>query len=87
MAKLTDAEITKYTSTWVELNAAMVEIDDEEQCAQLLDHEKNRASPRGLFVLRIHSRLNKLRAHRERAELMQHVDVFPESKRDSIREP
>lgn len=47
---------------------AYVMLIDEAQCEVLLEREK--ASRRRLsFMLRIHSRINYLRAHRERIEL------------------
>lgn len=53
--------------TWVALNEAMKDAD-EEVCNKLLKEEtKGRA--RKQFLKRIHSRLNKVRADRERAEL------------------
>lgn len=43
---------------------------DEQQCQILLNAEK-RGSKRLTFMLRIHSRLNKVRADRERVELVE----------------
>jgi hypothetical protein len=53
--------------TWISLNEAIMEAD-EKQCQQLLKAELA-GKKRKAFVLRIHSRLNKIRADRERAEL------------------
>lgn len=55
--------------TWKELNA-LVKDADRRTCRQLLDDEKN-GKRRKQFLLRIHSRLNKVRADEERAELME----------------
>ena len=53
--------------TWLSLNAVIKDCD-ERDCYNLLNLElKNRRRP--IFVFRIHSRLNKARAARERAEL------------------
>lgn len=57
----------KALASWIGLNKVIM-VYGEEACNQLLDAE--RAGRRRLmFLLRIHSRLNKLRAVRERAEL------------------
>ena len=53
--------------TWLLLNDAMQEADEAE-CQRLLKVEL-KGKRRKLFLLRIHSRLNKVRADRERAEL------------------
>ena len=53
--------------TWLSLNHILV-IADEELCKELLRAELS-GRRRQLFVLRIHSRLNRVRAHREREEL------------------
>lgn len=53
--------------TWLLLNDAMQEADEAE-CQRLLKAEL-KGKRRKLFLLRIHSRLNKVRADRERAEL------------------
>lgn len=54
--------------TWVALNEAM-QSATEEQCLKLLAAEK-KGKRRKQFMLRIHSRLNRVRAARERAELI-----------------
>lgn len=54
--------------TWNSLNEAMQTATEDECKAHLKDEMKS--SKRKLFVLRVHSRLNKLRAHRERKELL-----------------
>lgn len=61
-------EITNPTLvSWVALNK-VVRKADEATCQQLLDEElKGRC--RMQFLMRIHSRLNKVRADRERKEL------------------
>lgn len=53
--------------SWRDLNAAMTQAD-EAACLSLLKEEK-RGKRRLQYLLRIHSRLNKVRADRERAEL------------------
>lgn len=53
--------------TWRALNQAM-QTADEEDCNMLLKEEL-RTAKRLPFVLRIHSRMNKIRASRERREL------------------
>ena len=56
-----------YLVSWEALNSAM-QWADEALCKSLLREEmKGRARPS--FMSRIHSRLNKVRADRERAEL------------------
>lgn len=55
-------------ATWVELNEVM-QSASEDFCKELLKVELKHRK-RKIFVLRIHSRLNKLRAHRERKELL-----------------
>lgn len=59
--------MTNPLDTWVLLNATVATLD-EDGCVQLLAQEKN-GKRRRMFLLRIHSRLNKVRADRERAEL------------------
>jgi hypothetical protein len=53
--------------TWVGLNELMMEAGEQE-CLELLRAEK-KGPARTQFLLRIHSRLNRLRAERERVEL------------------
>lgn len=53
--------------TWLLLNDAMQEADEAE-CLRLLKAEL-KGRRRKQFLLRIHSRLNKVRADRERVEL------------------
>ena len=54
-------------SSWTALNDAMREAD--EALCQLLLKEELKGKKRKQFVLRIHSRLNRVRADRERLEL------------------
>ena len=54
-------------SSWTALNDAMREAD--EALCQLLLKEELKGRKRKQFVLRIHSRLNRVRADRERLEL------------------
>lgn len=53
--------------TWIALNDALRDAD-EELCQELLDEELA-GRKRQQFIRRIHSRLNKARADRERKEL------------------
>lgn len=57
----------KTPNDWVGLNSVVMKWN-EEMCVTLLKAESEGKRRIG-FLLRIHSRLNKLRAHRERAEL------------------
>lgn len=53
--------------TWPALNEAL-RLADEQLCQRLLKEELQ-GRKRKMFIKRIHSRLNKVRADRERAEL------------------
>ena len=55
-------------SSWVVMNEALKTIDEKE-CWKLLEQEK-KGQQRAQFMLRIHGRANKLRAERERRELL-----------------
>lgn len=55
-------------ATWIGLNYALTLLG-EEQCVKLLEREKV-GKKRKQILLRIHSRINKLRAERERRELI-----------------
>jgi len=55
--------------SWAGLNEAM-QVCDEETAKALLEREK-KGRRRKQFMLRIHSRINKLRADREREEIME----------------
>ena len=54
--------------SWLELNEWLKQAT-EQQVAKALAEERKRKPIRAQFVKRIHSRLNKLRAERERKEL------------------
>lgn len=54
-------------ASWEALNAAIMQMD-EQQARALLKKELN-GRRRSQFLKRIHSRINKVRADRERAEL------------------
>lgn len=54
--------------SWDNLNAFVMATDDEPVLQKLLKEELS-GRKRAQFVKRIHSRINKLRADRERAEL------------------
>lgn len=51
-------------ATWVNLNSVIITMGEEE-CQSLFEEEK-KGKHRKMFLLRIHSRMNKLRADRER---------------------
>lgn len=53
---------------WKDLNDQLREAD-EEQCKKLLKDEQ-KGKNRRTFLLRIHSRLNKVRADKERQKLI-----------------
>lgn len=55
-------------STWEALNAGIFDLS-EAQLQELLAEEKA-GKHRKMFVLRIHSRLNRLRGQRERRQLL-----------------
>jgi uncharacterized ferredoxin-like protein len=55
-------------TTWDNLNSFVMETEDEAVLKKLLMEELS-GRKRTQFVKRIHSRINKLRADRERAEL------------------
>ena len=59
---------SKTNWSWLELNA-WLKTAKEPQVVKALAEERARTPIRGQFVKRIHSRLNKLRADRERKEL------------------
>lgn len=63
MAKKQDPALT----SWTELNDALM--GGDEALAKRLLKEESSGRRRSQFLKRIHSRLNKLRADRERAEL------------------
>ena len=58
--------------TWIALND-FVRTANEDQCQNLLVEEQN-GRARKQFMRRIHCRLNKVRAERERAELLENSD-------------
>ena len=58
----------KALDTWVSLNTAITTAN-EAACAKLMALEMQ-GRRRKMFLLRIHSRMNKLRAHRERKALI-----------------
>lgn len=67
MKKLTGAAVAAALRSWNALNDA-VRGADEATCEALLKEEL-KGKRRKQFIKRIHSRLNKARADRERAEL------------------
>jgi hypothetical protein len=54
--------------TWKGLNAHIMDADENE-CSRLLKLELKGAK-RKIFALRLHARINYLRAHRERNEIL-----------------
>lgn len=66
------AIINPALTTWENLNAFVMETDDEAKLQKLLKEELN-GRKRAQFVKRIHSRINKLRADRERLELEEQI--------------
>lgn len=69
MAKLSKAKVDATLATWDTLNTALMGVVNEDGLRQLIDAELA-GKRRVKFVLRVHSRLNKVRAHRERRELL-----------------
>lgn len=59
---------TNPLSSWVAMNEALKTLS-EKDCWKLLETEK-KGGKRAQFLLRIHGRANKLRAERERRELL-----------------
>lgn len=57
---------------WTQLNAHIVDAN-EAACVKLLKEELN-GQRRRMFILRIHSRLNRVRADREREALMKAIN-------------
>lgn len=66
------AIINSALTTWDNLNTHVMNTDDEAKLQKLLKEELD-GRKRKQFVLRIHSRLNKLRADRERVELLEKI--------------
>jgi hypothetical protein len=58
---------TDVLDSWTHLNAYLLKAD-EQACVELLKREQT-GKNRVRFVLRIHSRYNRMRAHRERKAL------------------
>lgn len=70
---MTDDEMKHALDTWQGL-VRMITSADEAQCRRLLSLEKKRqGGPRKMFLLRVHSRLNYVRAHAERDGLLRLV--------------
>ena len=63
------ADIDKALATWMVLNEVVMSLTDEQDLEQMLATERT-GRQRKMFLLRIHSRLNKLRAGRERKEII-----------------
>lgn len=62
-------------NTWPVLNAKIQNMDDEKELEKIMNAEIA-GECRLQFVLRIHSRLNKVRAARERQNLIDKVFVM-----------
>jgi len=60
--------VTIALDSWVELNLYLVDAT-EDDCKDLIEKEKS-GKNRPTFLRRIHSRLNRVRAERERKELV-----------------
>ena len=57
--------------TWADLNTRLMACKTEREVEQLMTYESHEDRRRPQYLKRIHSRLNKLRASRERKELQQ----------------
>ncbi len=75
---MADSDVSALRS-WDALAKAVMRAG-EADCLRLLEAEKAMPRPRGMYLLRIHSRMNRLRARREREELMALVEEPPASK-------
>lgn len=62
------AQKTDALSNWTALNTFLLTADERASEKVLAQEQAGRNRPR--FLLRIHSRINKLRAHRERKALL-----------------
>lgn len=67
MAKRRRAVNLAVLENWTALNGAIMRLDEEDTALLLAAERKGQA--RKTFVLRLHSRLNRLRRERERSEL------------------
>lgn len=65
--KIVKPKATEVLRTWHTLNAVLTSMDEEE-CRHLLAMEQ-RHQGRTRFLRRIHSRINRVRAQRERREI------------------
>jgi hypothetical protein len=63
--------------SWDALNAYVRTVNDEAVCLALVDAELAMPNPRGVFLLRIHARYNRIRAAHERSELMAKANKSP----------
>lgn len=73
MAKNKELGEAEPLSNWYKLQEALMS-SDEKGVAELLELERKGAN-RERFMRRIHSRLNRLRAERERAEIAERAKV------------
>ena len=60
-------------NSWADFNAAIKECTNEKYLEQLLRNLLRAGGPRNR-VVRVHGRLTKVRAHRERKELLERID-------------
>lgn len=65
---MTAGEAKQTLGSWVRLNKVL-QSADEKECHMLMETER-KGQRRVTFLLRIHSRFNKLRAERERKEII-----------------
>lgn len=57
------------SKSWNELNAQLMGCTDLKKLQKMMDDEMHRPHPRKQFVIRIHARINKVRAQLEREQL------------------
>lgn len=55
--------------TWLQFNAAIMKMQDEGKVHALICREQ-KGKRRPMYLLRLHSRFNKLRTQREKSELL-----------------
>lgn len=76
MSDAVKLEASQVLESWDNLCNVLGSIRDEHYCKLLLDVELA-GKRRGMFLFRIHSRYNRLRANRERLELMKLIGGDP----------
>jgi hypothetical protein len=70
--------------TWVQLNEELQNAT-EAQCLELMDYEAS-TGKRANYMLRIHSRFNKVRAERERLEIIKNY-IPPKKAPPRVKKP